>query len=291
MVALIAARSERYICGPRALDASRGTAPHTDALIQAHWQKVTRPLLSRFLRAAPTPFRAEIERHDPTALDRASDSDLGPPRVGTPSTLTPSCAREDWGASEASPGGVAAIFGSPVTSGPPTGGSATRVTVDEKAIRRAVLITRRRSILKRFRPGPERRVWLRWAAGLAKSQAPSSRPIVIPSTGRASRINYFLPFSKHRMATKNRMPTKLIVAVGPRAFPKASIHQSDVTPSLLPRTPLNRVRRVIEAPSGFKRACRGTTTSAIGHEESFATQIQISRKRSPVDRGAKCKQR
>ena len=41
--------------------------------------------------------------------------------------------------------------------------------MDEKAIRGAALITLRRSTLKRFPPEPERRAWLRWAAGFAKS--------------------------------------------------------------------------------------------------------------------------
>jgi hypothetical protein len=35
------------------------------------------------------------------------------------------------------------------------------VGMDEKAIRRAALITVRRAILKRFPPRPERRAWLR----------------------------------------------------------------------------------------------------------------------------------
>jgi hypothetical protein len=38
--------------------------------------------------------------------------------------------------------------------------------MDEKAIRRAALVTLKRAILERFPPGPERRAWLRWAAGL-----------------------------------------------------------------------------------------------------------------------------
>jgi hypothetical protein len=39
--------------------------------------------------------------------------------------------------------------------------------VDEKAIRRAALITLRRAICERFPPGPERRAWLRWVASSA----------------------------------------------------------------------------------------------------------------------------
>ena len=34
--------------------------------------------------------------------------------------------------------------------------------MDEKAIRRAALLTLRRAILTRFPPGHERRAWLRW---------------------------------------------------------------------------------------------------------------------------------
>jgi len=36
--------------------------------------------------------------------------------------------------------------------------------MDEKAIRRAALVTVRQAILGRFPPGPERRKWLRWLA-------------------------------------------------------------------------------------------------------------------------------
>jgi hypothetical protein len=50
--------------------------------------------------------------------------------------------------------------------------------MDEKAARRAALVTLRRSIVERFPPEPERRAWLRWAAGLAKSSTPQS--ILVP---------------------------------------------------------------------------------------------------------------
>jgi len=51
--------------------------------------------------------------------------------------------------------------------------------MDERAIRRAVLLTLRRAIVERFPPGPERTWWLRWAARVAKSsmQFPSSTAI------------------------------------------------------------------------------------------------------------------
>jgi hypothetical protein len=39
--------------------------------------------------------------------------------------------------------------------------------MDEKAIRRAALVTVRRAILERFPPGPERETWLRWAEQIA----------------------------------------------------------------------------------------------------------------------------
>jgi hypothetical protein len=49
--------------------------------------------------------------------------------------------------------------------------------VDEKAIRRAALITLRRAICERFPLGPERRAWLRWAVRAANSQR---QPLLSP---------------------------------------------------------------------------------------------------------------
>jgi hypothetical protein len=74
--------------------------------------------------------------------------------------------------------------------------------MDERAIRRAALLTLRRAIVERFPPGPERTWWLRWAARVAKSsmQFPSSTAIAdvraeVPrlSTVRGSQLKW--PFS------------------------------------------------------------------------------------------------
>jgi DNA invertase Pin-like site-specific DNA recombinase len=57
-------------------------------------------------------------------------------------------------------------------------------SMDEKAIKRAVLVTLSRAIRKRFASGPERNRWLRWAVNpLQGMQAASSGPIVTSSTG------------------------------------------------------------------------------------------------------------
>src|SRR6266513_2779043 len=47
--------------------------------------------------------------------------------------------------------------------------------MNEKALERAALVTLRRAILERLPPGPERTMWLRWAARLAtSSQTPGA---------------------------------------------------------------------------------------------------------------------
>ena len=46
----------------------------------------------------------------------------------------------------------------------PVSSCPTLARMDEKAIRRAALVTLQRAILERFPPGPERRAWLRWLA-------------------------------------------------------------------------------------------------------------------------------
>jgi len=56
----------------------------------------------------------------------------------------------------------------------------------ERRILRGAQITLRRAICERFPPWRERSAWLRWAAGLSKSRAVSSRHIVKSSKGRAS---------------------------------------------------------------------------------------------------------
>jgi hypothetical protein len=50
-------------------------------------------------------------------------------------------------------------------------------TVDEKAIRRAALITLRRAICERFPAGRERRAWLTWAATVRARVALGRAPL------------------------------------------------------------------------------------------------------------------
>ena len=47
--------------------------------------------------------------------------------------------------------------------------------MDEKAIRRAALITLRRAICERFPPGRERRAWLRWLAWVVSAALDSAQ--------------------------------------------------------------------------------------------------------------------
>jgi hypothetical protein len=48
--------------------------------------------------------------------------------------------------------------------------------MDERAIRRAALITLRRAILERFPPGLERRTWLRWLKTMAPTRGGKTAP-------------------------------------------------------------------------------------------------------------------
>jgi hypothetical protein len=48
--------------------------------------------------------------------------------------------------------------------------------MDEKAIRRAALLTLRRAICKRFPPGRERRAWLTWAVTACAHLASAAQP-------------------------------------------------------------------------------------------------------------------
>jgi hypothetical protein len=64
------------------------------------------------------------------------------------------------------------------------GASMRAGSMDEKAIKRAALLTLRRALRERFPPGVERTRWLRWAARAAKSLTPAQ--LVPLPTGRAS---------------------------------------------------------------------------------------------------------
>ena len=52
-------------------------------------------------------------------------------------------------------------------------------SMDERAIRRAALVTVRRAILERFPPGRERRAWLRWI------QSRADEPRLLPSANNS----------------------------------------------------------------------------------------------------------
>jgi hypothetical protein len=52
--------------------------------------------------------------------------------------------------------------------------------MDERANRRAAIVTLRRAIRERFPPGVERTRWLRWAARAAKSSTPAQPVPVFP---------------------------------------------------------------------------------------------------------------
>jgi len=56
--------------------------------------------------------------------------------------------------------------------------------MDEKAIRRAALVTVRRAILERFPPGRERDAWLRWVERLAEKGGATRRKAYAKSLWR-----------------------------------------------------------------------------------------------------------
>jgi hypothetical protein len=51
--------------------------------------------------------------------------------------------------------------------------------MDERAIRRAALVTVRRAILNRVPRGPERDAWLRWVIGISVREE-SAVPLAVP---------------------------------------------------------------------------------------------------------------